>query len=51
MQQWTSKKDPGGKGELNKRDPDLKMCLPGDPGRDGPSWEWGTEILGARFPF
>lgn len=31
MQQGPSKKDPGGR-ELNKRDPYLKMCLPGDAG-------------------
>lgn len=48
MQQWTSKKDPGGK-ELNKRDPYLKMCLPGDLGKGGPSWE--RRSGGARFPF
>lgn len=32
MQQGPSKKGPGGR-ERNKRDPYLKMCLPGDAGK------------------
>lgn len=32
MQQGPSKQDPGGREERNKRDPNLKMCLPGDAG-------------------
>lgn len=43
MQQWASKKEPGGREELNKREPDLKMCLPGNAGR-------GTETIGSQIP-
>lgn len=48
MQQWPSKKDPGGREEPNKRDLYLKMCLPGDAVQAWPSWDEGSRNV--RMP-
>lgn len=43
-------RNPGGKEELNKRDPYLKMCLPGDAGKGmGLHGMRGTEMSGCQI--